>query len=147
MNASRRLQPAVELAQQHADDAARNVAVCQQTVKDRKLQLDELVGYRVDYTNGLREKSQAGFSSARMNDYSVFMERLNTAIDQLQSTLESAYQELSTSKRTFFEKLQRAKALESAMLRHQQSERQVQSRREQNESDEHAQRLVRRGFS
>ena len=147
MNSSTRLQPSVELAQQHADDAARKVAECQQAVKDRKLQLDELVGYRVGYTDGLLQKSRAGLNSARMNDYSLFMERLNNAIEQLQVALESAYKDLSTSKRTLLEKLQRLKVLESVVMRHQQSERQVQSRREQKESDDHAQRVARRVFS
>ena len=147
MNSSTRLQPSVDLAQQHADDAARKVAECQQAVKDRKLQLDELVGYRGEYTDGLLQKSRAGLHSARMNDYSLFMERLNNAIEQLQVALESAYKELATSKRTLLEKLQRLKVLENVVMRHQQSERQVQSRREQNESDDHAQRVARRVFS
>lgn len=146
MSASIRLRPAVELAQQHADDAARQLAECQQRVKDRKLQLEELVGYRVDYANGLLHKSRSGLNAARMNDYSLFLERLNKAIEQLQTELDSAYKELSASKRVLLEKLQRAKALESVVSRYQQGERMVQSRREQNESDEHALRVVRTVF-
>ena len=146
MNASVRLQPAVELAQQHADDAARQLAECRQRIRDRKLQLEELVGYRVDYANGLQHKSRSGLNAARMNDYSLFMERLNKAIEQLQTDLDSAYKELAASKRILLEKLQRAKALESVVSRYQQGEQMVKSRREQNESDEHALRVVRTVF-
>ncbi len=146
MNTSIRLQPAVEMAKQHAEDAARSLARCQQEIRDRQLQLDELVGYRVDYTKGLLQKSCNGLNAARMNDYSLFLERLNKAIEQLQISLDSAYKELSASKRVLLEKFQRTKALENVVSRHQQGERRVQSRREQNESDEHAQRVARPVF-
>ena len=147
MKASRRLKPAIEVAQQHADDAARKLAECQLRVKNQKTQLQELVGYRDDYTSGLRHKSRSGLNAAQMNDFSLFMNRLNSAIEQLQQSLQVTSRELSVCKQDLLEKLQRAKALEGVVKRYQESERQAQSRREQYESDEHGQRLVRTVFN
>lgn len=143
MSSSKRLQPAVEMVQQKAEDAARKVVACQQKVKDRELQLDELVEYRKDYTNSLQHKSRAGLNATRMNDYNVFMARLNHAIEQQEIILESANNELSACKRTWLELQQRAKALESVVAGYQKTERQEQSRREQKESDEYARRIIR----
>jgi len=143
MNKSKRLQPVAEIAQQKADEAASRIAESRQKIKDRKQQLDELVEYREDYTNGLQHKRQAGLNAAQMNDYILFMERLNLAINQQQVSLDSAYSELSANRRAWQEKQQRARALENVVSRHQLSEQQAQSRREQKESDEHAQRIMR----
>jgi len=144
MNSSKRMQPVAEIAQQQADAAARSVAECNQIVTDMRKQLDELLAYRDDYANGLRHKGHEGLKANQIKDYSLFMERLNKAIEQQQAVLNSAGSKLAASKQLWIEKQQRARTIDSVVSRYQQVERREQSRREQRDGDEHALRLLRR---
>ena len=144
MNSSKRMQPVAEIAQQQADAAARSVAECNQIVTDMRKQLDELLAYRDDYANGLRHKGHEGLKANQIKDYSLFMERLNKAIEQQQAVLNSAGSKLAASKQLWVEKQQRAKTIDSAISRYQQVERREQLRRDQYDGDEHALRLIRR---
>ena len=144
MSSSKRMQPVAEIAQQQADAAARSVAECNQIVTDMRKQLDELLAYRDDYANGLRHKGQEGLKANQIKDYSVFMERLNKAIEQQQAVLNSAGSKLAASKQLWIEKQQRARTIDSVVSRYQQVERREQSQREQRDGDEHALRLIRR---
>lgn len=144
MNSSKRMQPVAEIAQQQADAAARSVAECNQIVTDMRKQLDELLAYRDDYANGLRHKGHEGLKANQIKDYSLFMERLNKAIEQQQAVLNSAGSKLAASKQLWIEKQQRARTIDSVVSRYQQVERREQSRREQRDGDEHALRLIRR---
>lgn len=144
MNSSKRMQPVAEIAQQQADAAARSVAECNQIYTDMRKQLDELLAYRDDYANGLRHKGHEGLKANQIKDYSLFMERLNKAIEQQQAVLNSAGSKLAASKQLWIEKQQRARTIDSVVSRYQQVERREQSRREQRDGDEHALRLIRR---
>ena len=107
-------------------------------------QLDELLSYRDDYANGLHHKGHNGLNAIQIKDYSLFLARLNKAIEQQQVALNSAADKLAASKQVWTEKQQRAKTIDSVVSRYQQVERREQSRRDQHEGDEHAQRLMRR---
>ena len=144
MNSSKRMQPVAEIAQQQADAAARSVAECNQIVTDMQKQLNELLAYRDDYANGLRHKGHAGLKANQIKDYSLFMERLNKAIEQQQAVLNNAGSKLAASKQLWIEKQQRARTIDSVVSRYQQVERREQSQREQRDGDEHALRLIRR---
>jgi flagellar FliJ protein len=138
------MQPVAEMAQQQADAAAESVAECNRAYVTMRKQLDELFSYRDDYAKGLHHKSQQGFNALQIKDYRLFVERLNMAIEQQQDTLNSAGARLAASKQTLLEKQQRVKAFDSVVGRYQQIERRERSRREQYESDEHAQQFLRR---
>ncbi|MGB5716778.1 MAG: flagellar export protein FliJ [Gammaproteobacteria bacterium] len=142
MSSYKRMQPVAEAAQQQADAAAKSVAECNRIVMAMRRQLDELLGYRDDYANGLRQKGHKGVNASQMKDYSVFLERLNKAIGQQQENLDNAGARFAASKRVWIEKQQRAKAIDSVVERYQQADRREQSRREQQEGDEHARRLT-----
>lgn len=144
MNSGKRMQPVAEMAQQQADAAAQGVAECNRAYATMCKQLDELISYRDDYANGLRDKSCRGFNAMQIKDYRLFLERLSRAIEQQQDIVNSAAVKLAASKQLWMAKQQRAKAIDAVVSRHQQAERREQSRREQSEGDEHAQHFLRR---
>lgn len=144
MNSCKRMQPVAEMAQQQSDAAAQRVSECNRAYTDKRRQLDELLSYRDDYANGLRDKGRTGLNATQIQDYRLFLERLNKAIDQQQLVLNTAGDKLEASKKLWTEKQQRAKAIESVVSRYRQQERREHSRRDQRECDEHAQRLTRR---
>jgi len=137
------MEPVAEMAQQQADAAARSVAECNQIYTDMRKQLDELLAYRDDYAAGMHNKGNKGLKANQIKDYSLFLARLNKAIEQQQDVLASAGNKLAASKQMWIEKQQRAKTIDSVVSRYQQVERRQQSRRDQYDSDEHALRLIR----
>lgn len=144
MSSCKRMQPVAEIAQQQSDAAAQSVAEWSRKYTDIQRQLDELLSYRDDYVNGLQHRGRDGLNAIQIKDYRLFMERLNKAIEQQQRVLNSAGDKLAVSRQALLEKQQRAKAIESVVSRYQRDERRERSRRDQSESDEHAQRLMRR---
>ena len=144
MNSCNRMKPVAEIAKQQADAAARSVAECNLVYTNMCRQLEELLSYRDDYTNGLRQKGCNGLNAARINDYRLFLVRLNKAIEQQQAVLNTAVARLATSREVWIEKQQRAKAIAAVVSRYQQDEQRECSRRDQQESDAHAQRLTGR---
>jgi flagellar FliJ protein len=144
MNACKRMQPVAALAHQQADVAAQSVAEYGLSYENMQKQLDELLSYRNDYAEGLHRKGHNGLNAVQIKDYRLFLARLNMAIEQQQLALNKAADQLADSRQVWIEKKQRAKALDSVVSGYQQTEQREQSRRDQHESDEHAQRLVRR---
>ena len=144
MSACKRMQSVAEMAQQQADAAAQGVAECNLVYTNMRKQLDELLSYRDDYESGFRDKSNKGLNANQIKDYRLFLSRLNKAIDQQQVVLNSAGDKFAASKKLWVEKQQRVKAIDSVVSRYQQVERHEQSRRDQREGDEHAQRIMRR---
>jgi len=143
MNYRKKMEPVADIAQQQVDIAARCVAECNQVYLDTHKQLDELLSYRDDYQNGMRHKGHTRINASQINDYSLFMLRLDRAIEQQKNILDGADTKLTESKEVWLEKQQRAKAIASVVSRYQQLEQRDQSRREQCESDEHAQHFLR----
>jgi flagellar FliJ protein len=143
MNACKRMKPVAELAQQQADAAAQSVAECNRVCTDIQKQLDELLSYRDGYANGLCDKGRTGLNAIQIKDYRLFLVRLNKAIEQQQLVLNSATARLAASRQVWVEKQQHAKAIDSVVGRYQQQEQRERSRRDQHESDEHAQRMRR----
>lgn len=144
MNSCKRMEPVAEIAKQQADAAAQCVAECNRIYTGMRKQLDELLSYRDDYANGFHHKGRQGFNAMQIKDYSLFLERLNKAIEQQQVVVNSAGARLAASKQAWIEKQQRAKAIDSVVSRYQQVERREQLRRDQQEGDEHATRRVHR---
>lgn len=144
MNSCKRMKPVAEVAKQQADAAAKSVAECNLVYASMRKQLEELLSYRDDYTNGLHQNGHNGLNATRMKDYRLFLTHLNKAIEQQQAVLNSAGARLATSRKVWIEKQQHAKSIAAVVSRYQQDEQRECSRRDQQESDAHAQRLMGR---
>lgn len=146
MKSCKRMKPVSEMAQQQASAAAQSVAECSLVCADMQKQLDELLSYRDDYAKGLCHKGRTGLNATQIKDYRLFLVRLNKAIEQQQLVLNSAGARLAASRQAWVEKQQRAQAIDSVVSRYQQEEKREHSRRDLRESDEQAQRLLRRQY-
>jgi len=144
MKSCKRMKPVSDMAQQQANAAAQSVAECSLVYTNTQKQLDELLSYRDDYAKGLCHKGRTGLNATQIKDYRLFLVRLNKAIEQQQLVLNSAAARLAASRQAWVEKQQRAQAIDSVVSRYQQEEKRERSRRDQYESDEQAQRLLRR---
>jgi flagellar FliJ protein len=144
MKRSKRMQPVAEMAQQHAQDAAQNLAIHQQRFYEKQTQLNELVAYRDDYALRFQQRGREGLNAMQMQDYKLFLDRLNRAIDHQQVALKNACLELDNKRRAWQEMHQNYKAIGKVVNRHLQQEQREETRQDQRESDDRHGQSARR---
>lgn len=139
-NKSKRLKPVVRIAETREEKAALAMGESQQALQQQQSRLEELKRYRQEYIANFHADGRAGISAQRMLQLQSFLERLNRAIDEQQHWVEVACQHLEKKTHAWQAARSHAKALDKVVDRHQRSEQRQQSRREQKETDEVAQR-------
>lgn len=144
MSSSKRLQPVARIVREWEQDAARIYADCQNEVRAKQRQLDELLAYRDEYARRLERSGEHGLSALQARDYSIFLARLNEAIQQQYKALELARSVLEQRHQSWQEKHRQADAIDKVLGRQEKREQSSLRRQEQRESDEHAQHVLRR---
>lgn len=136
MTRSKRMQPVVEVSVNREREAARRLGELQQREQAAEQRLQELIHYREEYTRQFAAGGSLG--TARLQDYRIFLGRLNQAVEQQQVLVERAKQDCAAQRARWMELQTRVQALDKVVSRYRDSERGDQDRREQKESDQHA---------
>ncbi|MCW8853225.1 MAG: flagellar export protein FliJ [Gammaproteobacteria bacterium] len=138
---SKRMQPVAHHAEQKEQDAVRIFVEAQKALQASEQQLQQLLTYRGEYKQQLADQQRQSISMRRMRDYQLFIDNLGTTID-------SAYMDVELKKKICDEKKQlwlacrsRSHALGSVVEKYQLEEYRDRERLEQKEQDEHAQRI------
>jgi len=142
MTKSKRLKPVSEIADAKERDAARYMGAQQEILDRHKNKLTELIKYRAEYAEKMVAVGGTGISAGQMQDYSSFIRRLDEAIVFQRSQIELAVRQLEVKQREWRVMHTRSEALNKVVSRYQTAEIREQDKREQNESDERAQRTV-----
>lgn len=140
MTRSKRFQPIVRLAEHGQDEAARRLGEAQQAVEAQRQRLEDIKGYRDEYARRFDEAAAGGINGMLVQDFRVFLTRLNEAIEQQARVVELAEREWETCRAGWLEARTRVGALDVAVERFCVEEQVVEARREQQATDEHAQR-------
>jgi len=141
MNKSQRLKPVSEIADANERDAARHMGQQQNVLQAHKNKLDELIKYRSEYVEKMVSAGSAGIGAGQMQDYTRFIRRLDEAIVFQKNQIELAKRQLEVKQREWQAMHTRSEALNKVVDRYRSAEIRQQDKREQNESDERAQRL------
>lgn len=147
MKPSTRLRPVVAMARESEQTAARALAEASSRVAAAEQKLLELAAYRDEYLDGLRYKTQAGLGAMQMQDYQVFLGRLDEAIHQQRLVLDSLQVDADHARATWMQEKQRLGALDKLTDRHLRKEQEDCDRHEQAETNEHALRNWRRALN
>lgn len=142
MTRSKRMQSVVEVTANREREAARRLGDAQKRVEAAEQRLQELLLYRDDYTQQFA--NGASLTAARLQDYRIFLGRLNQAVDQQLQLLERARQDCEAQRRRWMDIHTRTQALDKVVSRYRDEERSDNERREQKESDQHTQNLRKR---
>jgi flagellar protein FliJ len=146
MNKSQRLKTLAKVTDRMELGAAKVLIAHRRNLADAELKLSQLLGYREEYAVRLRAAPD-GFHAAQIKSYHLFLSKLNEAVASQSEQLvciRHAYEE----KRHEWHRAQRkSAAVDKIAMRHHQHENLVAARREQQESDECAQRLLINGMS
>lgn len=139
MTKSKRMKPVVRIAETHEQDAAREMGKCRENLDFQIKRLEELESYRGEYSNRLVGTS--GLDALKLQEFQLFMSKLDEAIRQQKIIVEEAGKQCDVSRGNWIDKRTRTQALNKVVERYQAEETREQLRREQREQDEHAGRV------
>ena len=124
-----------KMAEQHS---ARELTVARQSHQENCDQLEQLVQFKNDYEATLGSAGGKGMAAKQLQDYRLFMSKLNQAIDKQAQEVELTGQGVEGARDEWISKSQRKSALEQ--LLHEQHKQQVLARDklEQKASDENS---------
>jgi len=140
MNKSQRLKPVSDIAVAKERDAARHMGQQQRILAEHENKLIELINYRSEYVEKMVSAGSAGIGAGQMQDYTHFIRRLDEAIVYQKNQIGLAKRQLEVKQREWQAMHTRSEALNKVVHRYKTVETREQDKREQNESDERAQR-------
>lgn len=140
MTKSQRLKPVTHLAEAREREAARLMGEQQQHLDQQYRKLDELREYRAEYAQRMHDAGLNGIGAGQMVEYGNFIRRLDEAARFQQQKIEESKRFLEIRTREWRALHTKTEALNKVVSRFHAEEQKDRDRREQNESDERAQR-------
>jgi flagellar protein FliJ len=139
------MEPVQQLLGSTERDRARDMGAAQRSLGAAESRLQELQQYHADYVQGFERSARAGGNALALRDFQQFLGRLEDAIRQQEQIVAQARQSVAGSTTQWQTAAQRVKAVDSVVGKWQGEERRHESRLEQKEFDERAQRQHARG--
>ena len=133
---SKKLQPVANLAKQNERSAARQHGSVLRELEQQENQLNELIAYRDQYLKTFKTSCESGLSVVQMQDYRIFLLRLDDAIQQQQQNVSNGRQNCESSKTKWVDKRNRSKMINKVVNNRQQIEEQELNKREQREVED-----------
>ncbi|MCW8891361.1 MAG: flagellar export protein FliJ [Sedimenticola sp.] len=137
---SKRFQPVKRVAESRENDAARELGHSQKRMRDQEAKLEDLKRYHQEYLERFESTARQGMPASQMQEYRVFLEKLDTAIKEQEKVVLASKSECVTRKEQWQQKRVRTQALGKVMDRFKSAELKVKEKREQDESDDRSQR-------
>lgn len=134
------LQPLLDLAQTRTDDAARRLGELIAAERDSVQKLQMLEDYRREYRDRFTEAARDGMSPDAWRNFSLFIGKLDEAINQQRRMVEQSQSRTAQGQQTWIAQRSKLKAFDALAQRHQKDMAHEDARREQKQSDEHAAR-------
>lgn len=133
---SKKLQPVANLAQQNERSAARSHGSILNELKKQETQLEELITYREQYLNSFNTAARSGLSVVQMQDYRIFLLRLDDAIKQQKQNVLNGQQSREVSKDQWLDKRNHSKMIDKVIENRQKLEAEKQGKLEQRELED-----------
>ena len=133
MTRSRRLQPIAELAAQREQESSKALAETHERVDQHQALLENLERFHREYAH---EPALSTADPVRLQDYRLFMDRLEHAIARQREQLAGAQNELELQQAQWSGRRSHRKALDNATARYAQAETRAAERDEQLEVEE-----------
>lgn len=134
------LEPLHTLASERLEEATRRLAQLKSQLQDAEAKLAQLQGFQEEYRARLGQAVAQGMPMARVRDFHVFLQKIESAIRQQQLEVERRRQEWERGQEAWLEERRRLKTYDVLKARHAQVEAVRAARQEQREQDDHARR-------
>lgn len=133
MNRSTKLQPIAKINKQQERNAGRIHGETIRQAEQQQKQLDELINYRNHYSKAFQDASEAGLSVVQMQEYKLFINRLDDAIAQQTLQVDHGQSRCKTSQKEWMQKRSKRQMIDKVIKSRQQHEQQQMEKREQTE--------------
>lgn len=143
MTRSRRIKPVHRVAENREKDAVRRMGESQQQLAAQQARLEELRAYRDQYARRFTERGGHGLDAMQLQDYRVFLGRLNDAIQHQERVIEQCRSHHDKNQAQWIDTHSHAQAIDKLIQRFRRDEQRIERQREQRALDEHAQRKRR----
>jgi len=144
MSPSKRLSPVQRVAQSREQKAARIMGESQKHLQAEETKLLQLKQYHAEYLARFETAARKGLSSAQMQEYRAFLDKLDQAIGQQERVVAARKHDHSNRQDDWRETHSRTQALDKVVRRYRKQEQQSADRQEQKESDDRGQRGPKR---
>ncbi len=136
MTRSKRLQPVQRLANREAERQATVLQKAQHVAAQAQTKLDQLLEYRVDYLQRLREREQGSVDLRHLQEGRVFLSKLSEAIAIQEQEVAKADKHVSTQRLQLIALQRKCQSFDGLVEGYQLIERQESDRREQLQADD-----------
>ncbi|MDR1349692.1 MAG: flagellar export protein FliJ [Zoogloeaceae bacterium] len=130
------LQPLLDLLNERADEAARQLGRLIAAEQDARARLALLRQYREEYAQQFRAAQTAGLTLASWRNYQEFLGKIDAAIQQQDTQVENSAQNTAAGQEHWRQQNTRMKAIDTLLIRHQRAEDKKALRQEQKQTDE-----------
>lgn len=130
------LQTLLDLAQEHADAATKNLQALKSRWQEAEEKLQQLLAYRESYRQRLRESAVGGTSASTLRDFQLFMAKLDMAIKLQQDEIARCQARWNAGQQEWLRQRGKLKTYDVLSVRHRRMEEKREARAEQKEMDE-----------
>lgn len=134
----------IDLTQNQANEAARQLQNLNASRDDAQAQLSTLHVYRQDYVDRLEKATASGISAANYHNFRQFIATLDEAISQQNKIVAQLDQKLEQGKQRWFDHKRQLTSYETLLSRQEQERIQQNNRKEQIMTDELSSNQFRR---
>ena len=145
MSPSKRLHPVRRVAESREQKAARHMGESHKHLLAEEAKLTQLRQYHIEYLQRFEDAAKRGLSSAQLQEYRAFLDKLDDAIRQQEGVVQAHKHEHDSKKDNWRQSHNRTQALNKVVDRYQRQELQSADRQEQKESDDRSQRTPPEG--
>ncbi len=142
MNSSTKLQPVAKIRKQQERNAARIHGDTMRQAEQQQKQLNELITYRNQYLKAFQSAAESGLSAVQMQDYRLFINRLDVAIEQQRQSVSNGQKKCEISQEKWIDKRSKSKMIDKVIENRKQTENKVVEKREQRELDNRPHRNI-----
>lgn len=141
MNSAKKLQPIEKIRKQQENNAGRQHGESIRLAEQQKAQLDELLSYRDQYSKAFHAACESGLSAIQLQEYKVFLSRLDDAIAQQTQQVNQGQQNCEQSRQQWIDKRNKRKMLSKVVENRQQTELNHKERCEQKSIEDRPQKV------
>lgn len=134
----------IDLARNHADDAAKALQQLNQERQNAQSQLNALHDYRLDYAQRLQQATEGGLSASNYHNFRQFIATLDQAISQQNKVVAQIDQKIEAGRQRWYAEKRRLNSYEALQSRQAKQQQAYENRKEQLASDETSAALYRR---
>jgi len=135
------MQSVAGIAKNREQNAARVLGQKRKHLEEQNAKLDELLSYREEYAKNTHISGDNGLTARQLNEYRLFLEKLNMAIMQQRERVQQASDDCDLFQVSWLKTRTHSKALDKVVEKNKKGEKLEQDKKEQHELDERVMQL------